>query len=371
MLRSDEQWLNLADSFYGAALDADRWYPALEGLATATGSRSGQLITIGPDAVVPINIMTNLDPEALDQFVACRGGDPEINPRVNAGMHAPVLKVLAENDFLTVDEHARHPHYDEFARPWDIPFICLATLERHENLLIGLAVLRSQAQGHITAEQRAVFASLAPHVRAAVRMQIALEGNGAALVRGTLETLTVPAFVCDRAGRVLELTSRAEELLRGQSGLSLRNRRLSAALEIDDKVLNEAIALAARGAHKPGAPLSQTVVVRTEHAGRAPLVLDVLPLPSTKLALTSQPKVLVVARGPRADTRKATILQSVYGLTSAETEIALQLAQGASTESIAHARDVAVGTVRAQIKSALAKLGVRRQVELVARLHGF
>src|SRR5690606_20700364 len=174
--------------------------------------------------------------------------------------------------------------------------------------------LRSQAQGHITSEERAVFESLAPHVRAAVRMQIALEGNGAALVKGTLETLTVPAFVCDRSGRVLELTTQAEELLRGRSGLSLRSRRLSAALEVDDRVLNDAIALAARGVHKPGAPLSQTVVVRTEHAGSAPLVLDVLPLPSAKLALTPQPKVLIVARGPRTDTGKAAILQSVYGL---------------------------------------------------------
>lgn len=372
MLRSDEQWLTLADSFYSAALDADRWYPALDALATATGSRCGQLITIGPDAAVPINLTTNLDPEALEAFVALRGADPAVNPRVKAGMRSPVLKVVAENDFLTPDQHARHPHYAEFARPWDIPFICLTTLERHESLLIGLAVIRSEAQGHITPQQRAVFASLAPHVRAAVRMQLALEGNGAALVKGTLEALTVPAFVCDRSGLVLELTSQAEALLRSGSGLGLRNRRLSAAHAIDDKLLNDAIGLAAHGLHEPGAPLSQTVVVRPEHDARAPLVLDVLPLPPTRFAFSSQPKVVVVARTPRGgDTHKAALLQSVYGLTAAETEIALRLAEGASTESIAQERDVAVGTVRAQIKSVLAKLRVRRQVELVARLNSF
>ena len=51
--------------------------------------------------------------------------------------------------------------------------------------------------------------------------------------------------------------------------------------------------------------------------------------------------------------------------------IALQLAQGKTTETIAQERKVVVGTVRAQIKSLLSKLGVNRQVELVATLNEF
>lgn len=49
-------------------------------------------------------------------------------------------------------------------------------------------------------------------------------------------------------------------------------------------------------------------------------------------------------------------------------EVALQVAHGQTAESIAAARGIVVGTVRAQIKRLLAKLGVKRQVELVARL---
>jgi DNA-binding CsgD family transcriptional regulator len=372
MLQCDEQWLALADKFYNAAIDSRGWGFALEGLAAATGSRSGELITVGRDAAVPINLITNFDPVALDEFAAVGGGDPAINPRVNAGMHAPVLKVLAESDFMTPDEHARNSHYQEFARPWDIPFICLATLERHDDLLIGLAVLRSQREGHITAEQRGVFASLAPHVRAAVRMQLALEGNGAALVKGTLEALTVPAFVCDRLGRVQALTSQAEELVRGDRGLQLQHRRLRAQRDTDDKTLDDAIALAARGLTMPQRPLSQTVIVRSADDARTPLVLDVMSLPSAVLEFSAAPRVVVVARGSRGnDASRAVILQGVYGFTSAETDIALQLAQGKSTEAIAQERDVAIGTVRAQIKSILAKLDVSRQAELVAKLSNF
>jgi len=76
-----------------------------------------------------------------------------------------------------------------------------------------------------------------------------------------------------------------------------------------------------------------------------------------------------VARGARgSNARRAVTLQAVYALTSAESEIAQQLAAGQSTEFIAANRGVAVGTVRAQIKAIMAKIGVSRQVELVVRL---
>ena len=280
MLRCDEQWLAIADEFYNAAVDNSRWYGALERLAAATGSRTGELITIGRDAVIPINIMTNVDPGIHAAAAQAGLGDPAINPRVNAGMTSPVLKVMAECDFLTPDEHARHPHYDEFARPWGIPYICLATLERQEDLLIGLAVLRSEREGHINEAQRQVFASLAPHVRAAVRMQIALEGNGAALVRGALETLSIPAFVCGRNGAVQAYTTSAEEILRNESGLWLRHHFLRATRDDEDRALNDAIEKAARGLAHPGAPAVTAVLVHGADDGKAPIVLDVMSLPS-------------------------------------------------------------------------------------------
>jgi hypothetical protein len=196
LIRDEGHWVELTDRFHAAAIDGQGWYPALEGLADATGSSSGELICLTADAAVHLNIMTNASPELLEAFIACNGGDPKVNPRVKAGMEAPVLKVLAESDFLTPDEHKRHPHYREFARPFDIPYICLATLDRPQNGLIGLAVTRSEKQGHIDAEQRRAFASIAPHVRAAVRTHISLEGHGDALLAGALEAICIPAFVC-------------------------------------------------------------------------------------------------------------------------------------------------------------------------------
>lgn len=370
MLHNDEQWLSLADAFQSAAVTGNGWYAALDSLAKATGSRTGQLIHIGDDATVPLNIMTDLDPACNEAFIAMGGGDPRINPRVRAGMAAPTLRVLAESDFITQDECDRDPHYQEFAVPYDVPFICLSTLDRTPGMLTGLAVVRSKRDGHITEPQRSVFASLAPHVRAAVRTQNALEGHGAALLAGAMEALSIPAFVCDRAGFVRELTPAAEQLVQSSRGLQLKEGRLRACQASDAKALDDAIGRAAQGHVRPGAPLLRTVVVRVGDQDAAPVVLDVIALPAQVSELTFTPRVLVVARGQNSTVeRKAAILQAAFGMTNAESDIALQLCAGKTPETIATTRKVAVGTVRAQIKALLPKTGVKRQIELVARLN--
>jgi DNA-binding NarL/FixJ family response regulator len=66
--------------------------------------------------------------------------------------------------------------------------------------------------------------------------------------------------------------------------------------------------------------------------------------------------------------RRAAILEAAFALTCSETDIAQRIVEGESAKLIAASRGVAVGTVRAQIKTIMAKFGVNRQVELVVRL---
>lgn len=368
MLQSDEHALALADKFYAAALGTESWYSALDGLATATGSRTGQIITIGANAVVPINLVTNIDPALHEVFAALRGGDPAVNPRVRAGMDAPILKVLAENDFMSPEEHKIHPHYQAFARPWDIPYICLATLDRHDGLLIGLAVNRSEKEGHISPPEREIFASLAPHARAAIRMQTALEGQGVALMTGLLESLSLPAFLCDRSGRVQSMTPAAEALVARGHTLQIKGGQLAAANDSQRRALSDAIEVAGRATGRE-LRTPQTVIVESNHPASPALVLDVMRLPTRTLEFNTKAQVLVVPQGhSNGDGRRRVLLQAVYELTAAETDVAMQLSAGRTPEGIASSRGVAIATVRAQIKCILAKLDLKRQVQLVARI---
>jgi DNA-binding CsgD family transcriptional regulator len=100
------------------------------------------------------------------------------------------------------------------------------------------------------------------------------------------------------------------------------------------------------------------------------MLLEVIPLPVMDWAFGFEPRVLVVARGPQMDqSRLRGLLPLLFGLTSAETEVALCVAEGQSPEAIAALRSTSIGTVRAQIRSLFTKLGVKRQSALVSRLN--
>ena len=58
-------------------------------------------------------------------------------------------------------------------------------------------------------------------------------------------------------------------------------------------------------------------------------------------------------------------VRSMFRLSPAEADIAVQLAMGADLDEIAQKRGVSLNTLRAQLASAMGKAGVRRQAELV------
>ncbi len=371
MIRSDEHWLATIDAFHSAALGAQSWETALRGFADATGSRSSQLTGIGSDNTVLFNTCTgiddliNFDSHNFNTFFH----SASINPRASVGHEAPALELLADDRTVVPDERRRDPLYHRILQPLDRPFIFLTTLDRQEGTSIVLAAARSQREERITREQREMFAALAPHIRTAVRTHLALERNGTAVLTGAMETLSIPVFVCDRTGQVKALTQPAELLASSGCGLELKCGRLQARHPDAATALNDAIDAAVIGCTRRGPPVLRTVIVREHDDNASPLVLDVFALPAQPYNFNFAPRVLIVARGPRgSNASRAALLHTVYALTPAETDIAQHLAEGKPADFIGLNRGVAVGTVRAQIKRIMAKLGVGRQVELAIRL---
>ena len=208
MLQTDEQWLSIADEFYCAAVDHSRWYGALERLAAATGSRSGELITIGRDAVLPINIMTNIDPaihrrggripyrRSRDQS-ARQSGHDFARAQSDGRMRLPLARRAR-------DESALQRVRSSLGYPVYLPGHARTTKRSADRP--GRAALASAKA--TSTPSSAMSSRLLPRTCARpCRMQIALEGNGATLVRGALETLSIPAFVCGRTGAVQALTT--------------------------------------------------------------------------------------------------------------------------------------------------------------------
>lgn len=363
---TEEDVAQVVASFQAAGLGERSWLAALDDLAGVTGSKGGELIGLGDRAAVPFNWMTGVAPEAPAEFVAAGGGDPRVNSRVRIGMAAPELAVLDESAFTSAEDAVRHPEYGEWLRRHDLGFICLSPLLRQDSLLVGLALVRGVSQGNVTAEQRRAFELIAPHVRAAVRTQMAVDSRALGLASDLLDALSAALFICDPQGRVLSLSPAAETIVLSGGPLRVTRGVLAAAREAETALLRAAVAQAAASCRSIRPP-SRPVVVR-DGDGQRPVLVEICAAPG-EYALRNGSAALVIVRNPGPDeARLAEAARALFRLTPAEAHVAAKLAAGLGPQAIAEAAGVAVGTVRTHVRRIFEKSGVRTQVELVALL---
>jgi DNA-binding CsgD family transcriptional regulator len=194
-------------------------------------------------------------------------------------------------------------------------------------------------------------------LEAACRAQVAFEDRVIDVVSEVLASGGRQILLCRSSGALLESASAATSPLEG-SGLISRAGRLSAEDPRDEFGLRQALRAAGlEGQRRRLAMASggQRVFVEVRPVLRPPEALR-------PVAVVLPPRV----RPPQAE--RCEVLQRLFGLTSAEAAIGVAIADGVRVEDIARARDVAVSTVRSQVKTVLHKAGVSRQVELVQRI---
>jgi DNA-binding CsgD family transcriptional regulator len=365
MIRDDEHVLAVAELFTSAAVRGD-WTEALNAFADACGAERGELIGLGSDKTIPFNWIPRFDPRAFDEFAAIDGGDPVRNPRVKEAITAPVLRSCHHLQLSSDDELRRNFAYADFCRRWDAAFGSQTTVIRDNNMMVTVATLRNRRQGVPATEDRLAFETLAPHVLAAVRLQINLEGQGAHLIAGAFEAVRTAAFICDSFGLVKSLTPAAEAAVQ-RGPLRLKAGKLSASHPQDAAALEAAIREAVIGAASPHASPRRALVVRAPDAPELFEVVEVAALPRKAFALGFEPRAVVTLRGrPSDDAELSWLLRTAFGLTRAEAAVAAQLAGGRAREEIAAARGVSLGTVRMQIKRVFAKMNLHREAELFA-----
>ena len=334
-------------------------------MAHHTGSAHGELIGVGNAHSIALNWATDLTPEFFSEFIEIGGGDPRRNWRI-ACVASP-FEVMSEVDYARVRaEHpGRYDIYDDFARQHGIAHGCQTVLMDEGGSFFGLAALRTAAEGETSADDRQAFAEVAPYALSAVRLQRALEHQGALMVAGALDQMTTAAILCDGAGRVCATTSAAEERLRRSFRLILRDSRVFASRADENKMLAGAIKDALNGGSEKGAVARFWLRGEAGHLDSE--ICEVFALPRREWSLGFEPRVLIILRWPTSVAGESReLIQDLWNLSAAETAIAMLLAQGYSRDQIAASRATSPATVHSQLKSLFRKADVSRESELVA-----
>ena len=320
-----------ADLFLSAALEPHLWDVALRAMAQATGSRHGQLIGFGPGAAA-FNWINDIDPDIVDKTAAIDVGTPDLNFRVAADRLPGRPAIVHEAHYDIARQALRANDYLDLCSDYDIFHGCQTRLIADDNMMIGFALLRSEADGRTSTEQRALFAQLANHARHAVRLQRAIEQQGFGLLAGTFETMDRACWLLDATGRVGGMTPRAESLL------STSRLRVSDGWLQSDRV-DETRAILRSVRAVVDAPAREADPVALADAdGGVGIMLEFFPLPARPWALPFAPRAIIVARVGAPTERHVRLLMRTFRLTPAEADIAIHLAAGMSRADIAARR---------------------------------
>lgn len=345
-----------------AALNPSLWSEALDAAARACGARAGQLIHLDGDGAIGAHWLTGMPDGFIAESEAFGLANPAINPRLRIGARAALMTPVADQDHVDIEARARSPIYVEIFEPNDVPFNCQAVLLRDSDALVRLSISRTRRQGPLDANAFKAFSALLPHAQAAVRVQAALAAARVSATVDTLDATGAAAFLLDDRGRLAGLSRGGEMLARSGELFRVRGRTLRPARQTDRMAFAAAVARALDGA-------GSSFEARPTSGG-ACTIFEIQPLAVERAGLGHGPAVLVIQRPQAAAPKDPLRLQRAFGLTLAEADVALRLADGQSLGLIADSRSVTLGTVRSQMQAIYQKMGVHRQAELVVAVRG-
>ncbi|MFZ2995423.1 helix-turn-helix transcriptional regulator [Sphingobium sp.] len=350
-----EDW---ADLFLSAALEPHKWDTAIRAMATATGSRHGQLIGFGPGAG-SFNWISDIDESLIARTAMIDQSRPDLNFRVAADGLPDNPDVVHESHYDIARQSLRSDDYLDLCAEFDIFDGCQARLVSGREGMIGLALLRDSKDGRTSEDQRNLFADIAKHARTAVRLQRAIEQQGFALLAGTFEAMDRACWLLDATGRVGDMTPNAEELL-STSRLAIKDGWLTSARADESRAIGRAVRMACDPPGRAADP-----VALADDAGGVAIMMEIYPLPARPWALPYAPRAIAIARVGAPSDRHVQLLIRTFALTPAEADIAIRLAAGQSRPAIAAARGVSTETLKVQLRSIYDKTGCSRESQLV------
>jgi len=233
--------------------------------------------------------------------------------------------------------------------------------------LDAISLWRTPTEGPINSHGIWLMEQLMPHVQIALKIRRALGSaeQRAADAKAMADASATATFVLTRDGHVQHCNTAAESLVRTSEVLKLADGHLTTCENGDGAALRQLF----RDADSPHYSLSNSrsshVLSLPRRADKRPLQLLAMPLPESHRQRSCADLLLLVSDPEKPTSFPDNILHALYGLTSAEVEVANGLLMGYSPEEISCLRGVSASTVRQQVKSMLSKTGTSRQSDMV------
>jgi DNA-binding CsgD family transcriptional regulator len=233
----------------------------------------------------------------------------------------------------------------------------------HENASHMVIVGLHRAVGDtrpIPEDAEALGMLMAP-LRNAARLHAGLISVGfrSAIARGRLDHLHAGVVFTDSSGRIIEANPAGEAILRTGDGLTMRGGQICARRNFETTKLAHLIANATAASD-----LSAGCMLIARDFGLPAYVVRVAPVQAGS-ADYPLPLAMILVSAPEENRVSEGELAELYGLSPAESRIAMAVAQGQRLTALAVEFGLQITTLRTQLSAILRKCEVERQSDLV------
>jgi DNA-binding CsgD family transcriptional regulator len=357
--------LELIGLIYDAAEDASGWPRLLRSIGKAlNGVSCGLAVDDRRGGRTQMHESHGLDPHYLNQYAAYYG---TMDVWVISGWPRYVAgEVFPSHQDITDESLRASEFYNDFLRKQNLFYSMPSIIAKSDSLTGIITLIRSAKAGPFVAAEEATVRTLLPHLRRAVRIQQLL-GLATRSV-DALDWIAIGVLLVSSSCRVLFANSYARNILNAKDGVWIDQQGSLVTHTQGDLLRTECARAAATSDGKGSHPGTALAVERPSQ--KRPYCIQVSPIRSTIALLGGErPSVLLFITDPEqlSETRPAT-LRRLFGLTRAEADIGAALMLGNNLGHVCGELSISRNTARAHLRNLFAKLGVRRQAELVALL---
>lgn len=366
MARADDA-LQLVQSIYDVALGHEDWPSVLRKISAASGGHSGLLRLVDcRHAAISFASAFGYDPEQLENY---RKYFIHLDPYRDFLAAAPTGALLQSDVLVPLATRQHTAYFNDYERKDDRYHALGSPLGRERDFLLYLGLSRGRRAGPYDDETLAFIRSLLPHMLRTVQLQrlIGETIDAQTLGEAALERLRIGVVLMDSLQQVRFANTAALgmaddfKLSIGKFGLNVQSPRFNDRLQ---SMLRDALTANKTGYTSPGGDLTYT------RPGVGSLQFRIFPLFSSHepgiLGQRAQVAVFLVRPGP--PNIDACQLSKQFGLTAAESRLAVHLAKGRTVADAARSSGISIATARTQLRNIFSKTATSRQSELALLL---
>jgi DNA-binding CsgD family transcriptional regulator/PAS domain-containing protein len=366
-----ETYSRLVGSIYDRVGQPEEWSSLLEDLTEFVGGRVGQLAVFSLDGSrKPMWAVSGFDRSQYRTFLYRHATEDPRLPYILSNQG----KVIRAEEGVDPAQFRETALFKEVVRPFGIEHSLVSYFAKEADVMATLAAMRDEEAGPFRSGEARRLAMLVPHLRRAFEFYALLRqaSERSSDLAAALDLLDAAVILTDSRLRVAHANRAAEALAKSRTGLSLDKGSLA----LKDGKCSRRIAQAASEAL--AAATGDVRITQAEHIAitcaesGTPLRVSLHPLSKrpagTGARVKAELAVVIRSGAARVQECGAGRLQRLFGLTSAEANLANAVASGRSLDAHARERGIAISTVRTQLRALFAKTETHRQGELVARL---